>query len=162
MFFNIIILLINTIIFSSVYNLPDNQASKESKASYFIFETSDVIKEYVRDDGTRVRLDAYKTEKNEALMSSQQYKGLRWVSFGKPEIVKINNQDLFQMQSKVSFSLYFEMLTNRDKEVLADEVYRAKNITVDPSQFSNCENLVQTQLNVTLKYLIRMKIKQLF
>jgi len=122
----------------------------ESKASDFIFETPDVVKEYNRDDGTRVRLDAYKTAKNEALMTSGQFSGFRWVSFGKPEIVKMNNnQGLFQMQSKLSFSLYFEMLTNRDKEVLADEVKRAKGFAVDPSQFSDIDaNVIKCSIKL--------------
>jgi hypothetical protein len=136
-----IVLLINVIILANAFDLPDNETlAIESKASDFIFETPDVVKVYVRDDGTNVRLDAYKTAKNEALMSSGQFSDLRWVSFGKPEIVKLNNQNLFNFQSKLSFSLYFEMLTNRDKEVLADEVKRAKGIAVDSSQFLDIDS----------------------
>jgi len=136
-----IVLLINAIILANAFDLPDNETlAIESKASDFIFETPDVVKVYVRDDGTSVRLDAYKTAKNEALMSSGQFSDLRWVSFGKPEIVKLNNQNLFNFQSKISFSLYFEMLTNRDKEVLADEVKRAKGFAVHSSQFLDIDS----------------------
>ncbi len=85
------VLVKNAIIFVGAFNLSDNQTLIESKASDFIFETPDVVKEYVREDGTRVRLDAFKTTKNEALMSSGQFSDLRWVSFGKPETVKIND-----------------------------------------------------------------------
>jgi hypothetical protein len=134
------VLIINTIILVGAFNVPDNQTLIEPKASDFIFETPDVVKDYVRDDGTRVRLNAYKTSKNQALMDNQKFTDLRWVSFGKPEIVKMNNnQGLFQM-AKLSFSLYFEMLTNRDKEVLADEVKEAKNITVRTAQFSDIDS----------------------
>ena len=116
------VLIINTIIFVGAFNLPDNQTLIESKASDFIFETPDVTKEYVREDGKKVRLDAYRTAKNEALMASEQFNELRWVSFGKPEIVLMDDQGLFQMQNKISFSFHFEMLTKRDKEELANEV----------------------------------------
>jgi hypothetical protein len=134
------VLIINIIIiFVGAFNLPDNQTSIESKSTNFIFESPNVVKEYTREDGTSVKLDAYKTSQNEALTTSGQFSGLRWVSIGKPEIVKTNDQGLFQMQNKISFSLRFEMLTNRDKEVLADEVKRAKGFTVDPSQFSDID-----------------------
>jgi hypothetical protein len=128
------VLIINTIIFVGAFNLPDNLTLIESKASDFIFETPDVTKEYEREVGKKVRLDAYRTAKNEALMASGQFSELRWVSFGKPEIVLMDDKGLFQM-SKPSFSLNFEMLTNRDKEVLADEVKAAKGITVRTAQF---------------------------
>jgi hypothetical protein len=52
-------------------------------------------------------------------MQSNQFSGLRWFSLGQPEIVKINQQSIFGFQ-KLSFWLEFEMLTSRDKEVLAD------------------------------------------
>jgi hypothetical protein len=129
------VLIINTIIFVGAFNLPDNQTLIESKASDFIFETPDVTKEYVREDGKKVRLDAYRTAKNEALMASEQFNELRWVSFGKPEIVLMDDQGLFQMQNKISFSFHFEMLTKRDKEELANEVKEAKGITVRTAQF---------------------------
>jgi hypothetical protein len=72
-----------------------------SKATDFVFGSADVVKEYVRDDGTRVDLAAFQTKNNDKLKELEQYKGLRWVSVGKPEIVKLNNQ-LFG-QNKLSF-----------------------------------------------------------
>ena len=62
------VLIINTIIFVSAFNMPDNQTLIESKAGDYLFDTPDVVKDYVRDDGTRVRLNAYKTSKNQALI----------------------------------------------------------------------------------------------
>jgi hypothetical protein len=137
----ITVLLINTIIVANAFILHDNQTFRESKASDFIFETPDVVKEYLREDGTSVRLDAYKTSKNQELTSIGQFTGLRWVSLGKPEILNVNsNQGLFiDFQNKITFSFTFKMLTNRDKEVLADEVKRAKGFAVDPSQFSDID-----------------------
>ncbi len=130
------LLVIKTIISVSAFNLPDNQTLIESKAGDFIFDIPDVVKDYVRDDGTQVRLNAYKTSRNQALINDGKFTDLRWVSFGKPEIIKINNnQDLFQTQSKLSFSLHFEMLKKRDKEELANEVKRAKGFVVDAAQF---------------------------
>jgi len=85
------VLLINTIIVANAFILHDNQTFRESKASDFIFETPDVVKEYLREDGTSVRLDAYKTSKNQELTSIGQFTGLRWVSLGKPEIVNVNS-----------------------------------------------------------------------
>ncbi len=43
-----------------------------SNTTDYIFDTPDVVKEYVRDDGTRVRLDAYRTKNNDALLTSGQ------------------------------------------------------------------------------------------
>ena len=91
-----------------------------SKTTDFVFDSADVVKEYVREDGTRVKLQAFRTKNNDKLLELGQHKGLRWVSVGKPEIVKLNNQ-LFG-QNKLSFYFYFEMLTNQDREVLADEL----------------------------------------
>jgi microcystin-dependent protein len=135
------VLLIKSVIFTSVFGLPDNNNNKTSlielKSSDFVFDTPDVVKEYVREDGSRVRLDAYRTKNNDALLTSGQFSGLRWVSLGKPELVKLTDQDLFDFQNKLTFSLHFGMLTNIDKEVLADEVKRAKGFTVNPTQFSD-------------------------
>jgi hypothetical protein len=56
------------------------------------------------------------------------------------------------MQSKLSFSLHFEMLTKRDKEELANEVKRAKGFTVDSSQFSDTK--ANIKFNVILNFMI--------
>jgi len=133
------VLLINTFIFANAQSLADKK--EIIKASDYVFDTPDVVKEYVREDGTRVRLYAYRTKNNDKLLEKKEYKGLRWVSLGKPEIVKLDNSaSLFNTQNKLSFSFHFEMLTNRDKEVLADEVKRAKNFSVDPAQFSDIDS----------------------
>ena len=115
--------------------MPNNQAWIESKNADYIFETPDVRIDYFRDDGTKVSLNAYKTKKKTNSITFNEFK---WVSFGRPEIVNLNNNhNLFQLQSKLSFSLHFETLTKRDKEELANEVKWAKGFTVDPSQFSD-------------------------
>jgi len=116
-----------------------NSTVNYSRSSDYIFDTPDIVKEYIRDDGIKVRLDAYKTKNNAELMQSNQFSGLRWFSLGQPEIVKINQQSIFGFQ-KLSFWLEFEMLTSRDKEVLADEVKRAKGFSVDSSQFSDMDS----------------------
>lgn len=72
----------------------------------FIFESPDVC------------LDAYRT-KNNGLLTAEQFSGFRWVSLDKLEIVNINSQSLFEFQT-LSFWFQFEMLTNRDRGVLAD------------------------------------------
>jgi len=127
---------------TNAFNLTNVQDPNHNetvlKSSDFIFETPDVVKEYVRDDGMKIRLDAYKTKNNAALLEQQQFSGLRWFSLGQPEIVKINTQTMFEF-TKLSFNLQFEMLTNRDKELLADEVKRAKGFTVDKIQFSDID-----------------------
>ena len=50
---------------------------------------------------------AFQTKNNDKLKELEQYKGLRWVSVGKPEIVKLNNQ-LFG-QNKLSFFIVKEL-----------------------------------------------------
>ncbi len=133
------VLLINTFIFANAQSLADKK--EIIKASDYVFDTPDVVKEYVRTDGTKVRLYAYRTKNNDRLLERQEYKGLRWVSLGKPEIVKLDNSaSLFNTQNKLSFSFHFEMLTQQDGEVLADEVHRAKNFSVDPAQFSDIDS----------------------
>jgi hypothetical protein len=54
-------------------------------------------------------------------------------------MAKLVDKDLFDFQNKLSFSFHFEMLTNRDKEVLADEVKEAKGFAVRPAQFSDID-----------------------
>ncbi len=66
-----------------------NSTVNYSRSSDYIFDTPDIVKEYIRDDGIKVRLDAYKTKNNAELMQSNQFSGLRWFSLGQPEIVKI-------------------------------------------------------------------------
>ena len=109
-----------------------------SNTTDYVFDTPDLFKEYVRTDGTKVRLYAYRTKNTDKLLEKKEYKGLRWVSLGKPEIVKLNNNLI--LFNKLSFSLYFEMLTQRDKEELADEVRRSKGFTVDSLQFSDIDS----------------------
>ncbi len=121
------------------FDVDANSTEVISKSSDYIFDTPDVVKEYTREDGSRVRLDAYQTKNNNGLMQSGQYSGLRWFSLGQPEIVKVNPQSMFGFQ-KLSFWLEFEMLTNRDKEVLADEVKRAKGFPVVTAQFSDMDS----------------------
>ena len=95
---------------TSAFNLTNVQDPNHNetvlKSSDFIFETPDVVKEYVRDDGMKIRLDAYKTKNNAALLEQQQFSGLRWFSLGQPEIVKINAQTMFEF-TKLSFNLQF-------------------------------------------------------
>ncbi len=82
-------------------------------------------------------------------MNSGQFTGMRWISLSKPEIAKLVNQDLFDFQNKLAFSFHFEMLTNRDKEVLADEVKRAKGLAVHPSQFIDIDaNLIECSIEL--------------
>lgn len=70
----------------------------------YVFDTQDVVREYVKEDGTRVRLYAYKTRNNDKLLEKKEYKGLRWVSLGKPEIIELNNNtSLFSIQNKIAF-----------------------------------------------------------
>ena len=130
-------------------DVSSNRTDTNLKASDYIFDTPDVIKEYVRDDGTKVRLDAYQTKNNAGLMQSGQFSGLRWFSLGQPEIVKVNQQSMFGF-NKLSFWLEFEMLTNRDKEVLSDEVKRAKGFNVSIAYF-----LLYCERNNRLLYIIR-------
>jgi hypothetical protein len=127
----------------------------------YVFDTQDVVREYVKEDGTRVRLYAYKTRNNDKLLEKKEYKGLRWVSLGKPEIIELNNNtSLFSIQNKLSFSLRFEMLTHQDKEELADEVKRAIKVSVWIHY--NFVISIQTQLNVKLNCLIKKNKNQLF
>jgi len=140
----LITLILNTFIFVTIaFNTTsiEEQIRNETvlKASDFIFETPDVIKEYVREDGMKVRLDAFKTKNNAALLEQGQLSGLRWFSLGQPEIVKMNAQNMFEF-IELSFYLQFEMLTNRDKKLLADEVKRAKGFSVDKMQFSDIDS----------------------
>ena len=103
----------------------------------------------------------YKTRNNYKLLEKKEYKGLRWVSLGKPEIIELNNNtSLFSIQNKLSFSLRFEMLTHQDKEELADEVKRAIKVSVWIHY--NFAISIQTQLNVKLNCLIKKNKNQLF
>ncbi len=99
-----------------------------------------MVKEYSRDDGKRVRLNAYKTSNNDQLLSEQKYSALKWVSLGQPELVKFNDKSLFQLDQPITFSLYFEMLTNRDREVLANEVKESRGYSVRPGQFYDIDS----------------------
>jgi hypothetical protein len=58
-------------------DVPVNSTEVISKTSDYIFDTPDVVKEYTREDGTRVRLDAYQTKNNNGLMQTGQNSGLR-------------------------------------------------------------------------------------
>jgi hypothetical protein len=131
------ILLINTIIYANAaFNMSYNETLiKPKESTDFSFTLPDVVKDYVRDDGTRVRLNAYKAKTNDDFIGAGKFNQAKWVSFGKPEIVIFENQDLFNIKDPVFFSLSFEMLNNRDKEVLADQVKQDKSIPVSPSQF---------------------------
>jgi len=132
-----IILLINAIIYTNAaFNMSHNQTLINPKESTdFSFTLPDVVKDYVRDDGTRVRLNAYKAKTNDKLIADGNFNQAKWISFGKPEIVIFENHDLFNIKDPVFFSLSFEMLNNRDKEVLADHVNKEKSIPVSASQF---------------------------
>jgi hypothetical protein len=134
----ILILILNSILFASALNNETLFMAKS--ANEFVFTIPDVVKEYLRDDGTRVRLNAYKTSNNDQLLSEQKYSAFKWVSLGQPELVKFNDQSLFQLNVPTTFSLYFEMLTNRDREVLADEVKESRGFTVRPAQFSDIDS----------------------
>ena len=80
-------LILNLSIFAYSSNMPDSETLLISKSSDFIFDSPDVVKEYAREDGTRVRLDAYRT-KNNGLLTAEQFSGFRWVSISKTEISK--------------------------------------------------------------------------
>jgi hypothetical protein len=134
----ILILILNSILFASALN--NDTLFMAKSATEFVFTIPDVVKEYLRDDGTRVRLNAYKTSNNDQLLSEQKYSAFKWVSLGQPELVKFNDQSLFQFNVPTTFSLYFEMLTNRDREVLADEVKESRGFTVRPAQFSDIDS----------------------
>jgi len=135
----IFILILNLILFANALK-KNATLLMEKSANEFVFTTPDVVKEYLRDDGTRVRLNAYKTSNNDQLLNEGKFSALKWVSLGQPELVKFNDQNLFQLNQPITFSLYFEMLNNRDREVLADEVKRAKGFAVDPAQFYDIDS----------------------
>jgi len=63
-----IILILLTVPFIFAFDSTENEEKipdyGEPKATDFIFEIPDVVKDYIRDDGTKVRLDAYRTQKN--------------------------------------------------------------------------------------------------
>ncbi len=63
-----IILILLTVPFIFAFDSTENEEiipdDGEPKATDFIFEIPDVVKDYIRDDGTKVRLDAYRTQKN--------------------------------------------------------------------------------------------------
>ncbi|XP_065665060.1 uncharacterized protein LOC136086703 [Hydra vulgaris] len=107
-------------------------------SSDFIFDTPDVIKEYFREDGTKVTLEAYRTKNNEKHLANNQHSSLRWFSLGQPEITDFSKNSRFGFR-KLSFWVLFEMLTSLDKKELAEEVRRDKNIVVNPSQFSDLD-----------------------
>jgi len=134
----ILILILNSILFASALN--NDTLFMDKSATEFIFTTPDVVKEYLRDDGTRVRLNAYKTSNNDQLLSEQKYSALKWVSLGQPQLVRFNDQSLFQLNVPTTFSLYFEMLTNRDREVLANEVKESRGFTVRSEQFFDIDS----------------------
>ena len=66
----ILILILNSILFASALN--NETFFLDKSAAEFVFTTPDVVKEYLRDDGTRVRLNAYKTSNNDQLLSEQK------------------------------------------------------------------------------------------
>jgi hypothetical protein len=134
----ILILILNSILFASALN--NETFFLDKSAAEFVFTTPDVVKEYLRDDGTRVRLNAYKTSNNDQLLSEQKYSALKWVSLGQPQLVRFNDQNLFQLNVPTTFSLYFEMLTNRDREVLANEVKESRGFTVRSEQFFDIDS----------------------
>ena len=131
-----LLLTINLCVFVSA--ISSNTTNETFRSSDFIFDTPDVVVEYYRENGVKIRLDAYQTKNNIALQQAGQFSGLRWFSLGQPELVNISKESVFGFQ-KISFWLEFEMLTKRDEEVLADEVKRAKGFSVNPAQFSDLD-----------------------
>ena len=71
---------------------------------------------------------------------------------------KIKSQSLFEFQT-LSFWFQFEILTNRDREVLADEFKREKNVLllscnviVNVFDFCNCEPAMFEHMRIFLKF----------
>ena len=118
-----------------------------------IFETPDLSIDY-SSDGNVVHIDAYKSTKNDkifALKDPSQYEALKWVSIGSPrltEVALLSNSNLTSMFHfyRNYFVVYFEMLTQRDKQVLKQEVKRTKNIDVSTASFINIK---PSELNCT-------------
>jgi hypothetical protein len=151
----ILILILNSILFASALNNETLFMAKS--ANEFVFTTPDVVKEYLRDDGKRIRLNAYKTSNNDQLLSEQKYSAFKWVSLGQPELVKFNDKSLFQLDQPITFSLYFEMLTNRDREVLANEVKESRGYSVRPGQFYDIDSNT-IECNIDLYDSIEQKV----
>lgn len=89
--------------------------------------------DYQSDEGI-IHIDAFKTTNNDQIIASKDstaYGGLRWVSLGRPKLV---SNDMVVISNE-KISIFFTMLTLRDKEELKNEVKRVKGINVDTKNF---------------------------
>ena len=114
------------------------------RSSGLIFETPDLTIDYPADDGI-VHIEAYRTINNDHIIDNGQkekYDQLKWVSYGSPKLIKMPSYEnpsiytLFHL-TQTYFYVHFEMLTERDKEVLKNEVKRTKKIDVETASFVN-------------------------
>ena len=127
---------------NSIDNISESDLS--FKLADNIFETPDISIDYKTDNGL-IHLDAYRTTNNDKIIASKdpsQYGNLKWVSIGSPQLTEMPSQtnpnlvSLFHF-STTHFSTYFEMLTQRDKDVLRHEVMRTRNISISNESFIN-------------------------
>ena len=131
-----------------------------------IFETPDLSIDYESDYGT-AHIDAYRTTNNDKIIASKdpsKYGGLKWVSIGSPRLTQVssyshkNSTSLFHFY-KGYFSVYFEMLSKKDKLILQKEVKRVKGLDVSIDSFINIKpNDINCLVNIfnmaTEKYVI--------
>lgn len=115
-----------------------------------IFSMPDLSLDSLSDEG-KIHLDAYKASKNDeiiAIGNPEGYSRLRWFSLGRPALVPkgINSDGSPQLIKFTDeyFSFYFDMLTERQRELLKEEVKRTKGIDVSAKSFVNLKpNIVE-------------------
>lgn len=147
------------IIFYLVVIFHLSSTSKQNdltEANDIDFSKPDLSVDYTLN-GETIRLDAYKSENNDKIISSGDsslFSQLRWVSIGRPKLIQLTNSSdlkqhsLFQFENE-KFSIHFNLLTHKEKKILQQEIKRTKRIEVDVNSFLN---LKPTSVSCSVKF----------
>ena len=112
------------------------------------FHTYPDINAYYFEDGHSIQLEAFKSFDNqEILQHRNSCKNLKWFSLGDPTLIAVKsnknkNESLFTFTPE-GFYTHIQMLTDKQRKVLAETVNYKNNIDVDSNQF---ENIILTNL----------------
>ena len=106
-----------------------------------VYDLPDLTKTYP-DNGEQITLKAYKTKDNDQLEQKPSTQSqMRWVSTGRPRLKEVasfqNSQQasLFQTDSRTQISVFFEMLTEKERNILKDYVKQTRNLNVETTSF---------------------------
>ena len=101
--------------------LKRNDPFTSSSSEDYIFSLPDIITDFRNDKGHKIKLEAFKTRNNDAIINSnsqEKYGQLQWVSLGHPSLLPIGtNGQYFEFNNK-NLCAKISMLTEEHVENL--------------------------------------------